>query len=125
MNGLAVLLEAPGWTSEVLRNGRPRFRPRRSGNDGDFPEWPGGSEFASAPRAARILRPAGPPLPEAAGVEAHTLSIVARSDVPETIDEILACEACGRSWPPMIPTITASRPSSPWSTWQARTEPAW
>jgi hypothetical protein len=42
-------------------------------------------------------------------VEAHSLSVVARSDVPETIDEILACEACGRSWPPMIPTITASR----------------
>jgi hypothetical protein len=120
MNGLAVLLEAPGWTSEVLRNGRPRFRPRRSGNGGDFPEWPGGSEFASAPRAARILRPAGPPLPEAAGVEAHTLSIVARSDVPETIDEVLACEACGpvlaahdpddNGEPPFEPVVNVAGP---------------
>ena len=60
------------------------------------------------------------PLPEAAGVEAHTLSVVARSDVPETIDEVLACEACGpvlaahdpddNGEPPFEPVVNVAGP---------------
>ena len=62
----------------------------------------------------------GPPIPEAAGQEAHTLSIVARSDVPQTIDEVLTCEACGpiltahdpdnNGEPPFNPVVNVGKP---------------
>jgi hypothetical protein len=62
----------------------------------------------------------GPATPEAAGQEAHTLSIVARSDVPRTIEEVLTCEACGpiltahdpdnNGEPPFNPVVNVGKP---------------
>ena len=37
----------------------------------------------------------GPVVPDVFPPDPHTLSIVARDDVPDTIDEVLTCPACG------------------------------
>ena len=100
----------------ITANNEFSFKPNKALNV-EFRFKPGTLRIGHGEKLTFQEGPAIPPSPE---VEAHTLSIVAKSDVPQTIEEVFACEACGpilaghdpdnNGEPPFNPVVNVGKP---------------